>query len=479
MKQEAPRFSGSSSLFILLFIFPIFYKFFVSLKNSIDVNRKIITNIKKSNDLSETSYNLKILIKELENVKNNNDIYDFNQFLSSIQKTLLIISKQNDEISSLLEETQVMQEELINTNEELNKRQIIWKNTLEIMDKLTSYDKNNKFKLICETIQSTNNAYGVLIARVEKENLITVAFSGYGNLLLNKTYKATIEKSIAGRAYKTQKILWIENVGKDKDYFQVSPYVKSEIEIPLSHNNKYNGILEIAFSEHKPENKDLLETLIPVASALGSFLEVELAYNEIKESYKYLVKKLQSVTEIYHLESADHMDRIGKYAKFLAKLLNKTEEEQKDIEVFSRLHDIGKLKIAIEILTKNSSLTDIEMEKIKNHPIYGAELIGKAKWLSMARTICLTHHEKWDGSGYPKGLKGNEIPWEGQIVALVDVYDALRSNRTYKKEFTHEEAVNIILNGDDRTKPEHFNPQLLELFKNNNMEFDKIYNKFK
>jgi len=93
----------------------------------------------------------------------------------------------------------------------------------------------------------------------------------------------------------------------------------------------------------------------------------------------------------------------------------------------------------------------------------------------MARTICVSHHERWDGSGYPKGLKGEEIPWEGCVVALADVYDALRSPRAYKPELSHEAVCRIILEGDGRVRPEHFHPRLLDFFRKHADRFAAIY----
>ena len=101
--------------------------------------------------------------------------------------------------------------------------------------------------------------------------------------------------------------------------------------------------------------------------------------------------------------------------------------------------------------------------------------LGLAEWLNMARNICLTHHERWDGSGYPFGLRREEIPLEGRIVAFADVYDALRSPRSYKSGFSHEKTVDIILNGDGRTMPGHFDPDVLQFFRERHEEMDCVF----
>jgi putative two-component system response regulator len=93
----------------------------------------------------------------------------------------------------------------------------------------------------------------------------------------------------------------------------------------------------------------------------------------------------------------------------------------------------------------------------------------------MAKEVALTHHERWDGSGYPRGLKGPQIPITGRIVMLCDLYDALRSRRPYKPAFPHEKTCDIILNGNDRTQPTHFDPELLEVFREIHQEFNGIY----
>jgi putative two-component system response regulator len=143
----------------------------------------------------------------------------------------------------------------------------------------------------------------------------------------------------------------------------------------------------------------------------------------------------------------------------------------------AQLHDVGKISIRDGVLQKNGKLTPDEFEEIKKHTIFGEKVIEKIKentservFLEHAGIFAATHHEKWDGKGYPKGLKGEEIPLQGRLMAIADVYDALVSERPYKKPYTHEEAVNIIKEG----RGNHFDPDLVDLFLKVSDEFNRI-----
>ncbi len=466
-------------LLALVLLLPVTHEIgssFSSLSSTID---SITAKLSGNKDFTETAFNVHMLAAEVGESIARTSVEEFQTFLESMENALRTIGRQGEEIAALTEEALAIQDNLTEANGELNRRQKIWKNTLEVMETLTmSGETSRNLQRIAESILNSTGAFGTLIRRRSGDSLHIIACAGYDKGPVFDVRTVPLYGSIVGRACRRGVSLWVEDVYLEGDYRPIHPDVVSEVEIPLQHRGQANGILEVAFDRRMSRNDELLETLLPVASALGSLIEVENAHIEIKDSYRYLVRKLQSVTEIYHLESADHMDRIGAYSRLAAQALGKTSEEQDDIEVFSRLHDIGKLRVPLSILAKPGKLTTEEMSVVRNHPLWGAELIGGAKWLDMARKICLSHHEKWDGSGYPFGLSGDEIPWEGQVVALADIYDALRSRRVYKERMSHEEAVRIILHGDGRTSPGHFGPLMLAFFREYHDEMNAIFTTF-
>jgi len=180
-----------------------------------------------------------------------------------------------------------------------------------------------------------------------------------------------------------------------------------------------------------------------------------------------------------------HIERTQSYLQILIDALYKNKLYYDEISAWdvklilqsAQLHDVGKIAIEDAILRKPTKLTSEEFFKIKEHTKFGEKVIEKIKkgtshhaFLEQARILISTHHEKWDGTGDPLGLKGMEIPLQGRIMAIADVYDALVSDRPYKKAFTHEQAVNIIKN-DSGT---HFDPLLVGLFLSVSDEFKKV-----
>lgn len=186
---------------------------------------------------------------------------------------------------------------------------------------------------------------------------------------------------------------------------------------------------------------------------------------EIEEAYQDTVRRLAMAVEYRDNETGAHVMRLGRMTRLLAKAAGADDEFTRLISQAAPMHDVGKIGIPDKILLKPGKLTPEEFEVMKRHTIIGAELLDKAvsKVMRMARSIAFNHHERFDGNGYPSGIKGEAIPLEGRIVAIVDVFDALSSKRPYKEAFPVERVVGIMVS----ERGAHFDPTLLDIFLNN------------
>ena len=193
---------------------------------------------------------------------------------------------------------------------------------------------------------------------------------------------------------------------------------------------------------------------------------------DIRSREEQIALRLISASGYRDEETGQHIRRIGLYGAIMANKMNWSQEQIDYMRVAGPMHDIGKIGIPDEILQKPNKLSLEEFEIIKQHPLIGSRILADSNipLLKMAHDIALYHHEKWDGSGYPEGLRQDEIPQPAQIVALVDVYDALCNDRVYRPALPEEQVLSIMQEG----KGCHFNPQLFDLFIENRQTFREI-----
>lgn len=191
--------------------------------------------------------------------------------------------------------------------------------------------------------------------------------------------------------------------------------------------------------------------------------EVQERTKELETSRMALIRRLGLAAEYKDNETGLHVQRMAEYARLIALEMGFSSQDADTLAAAAPMHDIGKLGIPDAILCKPGRLTEDEFKVIQTHPDIGARILDNpdSELLCIAREIALYHHEKWDGTGYPKGLVGEEIPLVARIASLADVFDALVSVRPYKKPWTVVEAISLF----DEQKGKHFDPKVVEAFK--------------
>ncbi len=285
----------------------------------------------------------------------------------------------------------------------------------------------------------------------------------------------------------------IKDINNEQKIIVISAYNESSRLIRLIQSGITNFIMkpieskqffDIVYSVSKDvyAHKKLLQTNENLSN------RVESLYKEIRATQRLSVETIGNMIESYDDDTGKHVQRIEAYSQIIVDKLLEDEryssckEELKIVPFASLLHDIGKLQVPEKILKKPANLTDDEFETMKQHAKTGGEILLKANsgfkkefdkdsFFKVASDIAYYHHEKWDGTGYPEGLSGRDIPISARIVAVADVYDALRSKRVYKDGFTHEKSVNII----KKESGSSFDPTIVEIFLDNGKKFNEIF----
>ncbi len=228
---------------------------------------------------------------------------------------------------------------------------------------------------------------------------------------------------------------------------------------------------------NKPfDKKELLSRTKTLLLLNHSIRDILMLNEEINETQSEMIYTLGEAAEARSRETGYHVKRVAEYSYLLAIKSGFSQEEANMLKLVSPMHDIGKIAIADEILNKPGKLTPEEFEIIKSHVEIGYNLINKSnrKMLKLASVIAYEHHEKYNGTGYPRGLKGEEISIYGRILALADVFDALASDRVYKKAWEMDRILELIKN----ERGNHFDPHLVDIFFENLSEFIEIKNKY-
>jgi putative two-component system response regulator len=239
----------------------------------------------------------------------------------------------------------------------------------------------------------------------------------------------------------------------------VKPFATNELLI-AAENALRRRDLEM---ENRAHRADLERLVAARTSELSSAIE-QLTRTEqaLRESQEEAIQRLAHAAEYRDPTTGAHINRMSRTCELLAERTGQGKDRSELIRIASPMHDIGKIGVPDDILRKSGRLTSEEMDEMRKHPTIGGEILAgsDSELLRLGASIALSHHEHWDGSGYPRGLTGEEIPIEGRIVAIADVFDALTSERPYKPAFEVEHAVDVMT----KERGSHFDADLLDAF---------------
>lgn len=321
------------------------------------------------------------------------------------------------------------------------------------------------------------------------------SITGLPEGLMNKQY--SLKGSSLDKILKTGTVRVINDLElyvkdkPEKEYNNIilKSGIRSSISLPLSVSDKHIGIIFFSSRNKYIYNDEHVEFLKAIANSIAISFDKNIFVNNLLYSSLLALAKL---AEARDEDTGDHLFRIGSYCELICRLLQKnskykdviTPEYIFNIKRFSPMHDIGKVGVRDAILLKPGKLTKDEFEEMKQHTIYGATVLRAAEdnisksgksLFALGIEIAESHHEKWDGSGYPYGKKGEEIPLSARIVAVADVFDALTSKRPYKEPFSFDESLQIIIDGSGT----HFDPEIVGVLNQNKNRLFELYNNLK
>ena len=383
---------------------------------------------------------------------------------------IIILLIKNKNLKNKLQKTRLY---LKNTEESLHNNAMDVDNLVVMLTSIHEFgslasevvSKNGLVNLIVETACNLlHSETGSLMLINQNNELYIVAAKGLSKDIIENT-KMKIGEGIAGIVASTGKYYFVENIETDVRFLRPNLEEKYEtksfISVPLKIKNKVIGVLNINSSKNnKPFTQRDVELLTLFADNSAITIENLELFSDLQSFYLEMIQTLARALDAKDSYTHDHADRAGKYAKLIAQEMNLPDMVVRYIEYAALLHDMGKIGISDTILLKKGKLTDEEQKIIRQHPIIGYKIILPIKYLYPIAPLVLYHHERYDGSGYPEGLSGEEIPLGARIVAIIDAFDAMTSDRPYRKAPSVKTAVEELKKGMGK----QFDPKIVKIF---------------
>jgi len=325
--------------------------------------------------------------------------------------------------------------------------------TLEI-DKVLNLSLESTLKLLDATA-------GSIMLLDEKEKYLTVVVSSG----LSKEFAEVKEKlgeGIAGYVAKTGKPLFLKKDMKDTPFekYKKERKIKDALSVPIRAKDKIIGAFNVDNKRQGTFTQSDLRLFTILAFEVGAAIENARLYQDIKQGLLNTVEALAMAVDAKDSYTKGHSDRVVKYSLAIAKEMNLPKEEIEEIEISARLHDVGKIGVSGKILGKQTGLTEEEWNVIKKHPTTSVKILEPVDFSPEIVSCVLSHHERLDGKGYPNGISKDEIPLGASIIKVADAYDAMTSDRPYRKALSFEKAICEL----KKHSGTQFHPEVVEAF---------------
>ncbi len=322
---------------------------------------------------------------------------------------------------------------------------------------LASFDLQLPMEVLLKQVvaQLQVDAANVMVLDLNSNTLHSIAGYGFHTQRFGQR-EIQLGEGYAGKAALENQIVHIANLAKQVDNPRLAAAAAEErfvgyYAVPLAAKGQVKGILEVFHRAELDGNKEWRRTLETFAGQAAIAIDNVQGFESLQRSnfqltlaYDATMEGWGKALDLRDRETEGHTQRVADLGVKLARSMGMNEEDLVHFRRGALLHDIGKMAISDTILHKADKLTEQEWEAIKMHPAYARDMLGTISYLQKAMDIPYSHHEKWDGTGYPRGLKGEEIPLAARIFAVVDVYDALTSDRPYRKAWSKEKTLDYI-----------------------------------
>ncbi|MEJ6950152.1 HD-GYP domain-containing protein [Natronospora cellulosivora (SeqCode)] len=455
--KEMLPFNRAITVFIFLVLFlSILIVFFI--------NRRLINKI--SAPFSYLAENMnKIGTYDLSAVNDkfeSTDLKEVNMLLSSYQGM-------TSELASSFEELRAVNEELEDSYKETSKLANNLNNIIQMASKLSTavFDDKEEFLLelfyVAEKLIPEIDYGSVFIVennQIKWLDAVGHDLSKIQKLDIDLSYFEELEELVYVKDLKKDKVKYPKNYLRDI-MLSVKKPIKAFISVQLYVGDSLAGSLnyDIAKSSDANLSKQSLQTIRAFANLASAFMTIQ-NYKHIHEKFqREIILSMINILEIHDIYTKGHSENVAKISSLLARELGFSKEEVKNIEWAGLVHDIGKILVSKNILNKPGVLTAEEYQEIKRHTIWGYDVLTNSEELKDIATYVRHHHERWDGEGYPDGLKGEEIPLFARIITLADAWDTMRSDRVYRKKLSKEIALKEVIENSGK----QFDPQVAKV----------------